>query len=592
MKGEISMALSEEFLMELHDKVDIESVISPYVQLKRKGKLLGGLCPFHNEKTPSFYVYPETQSYYCFGCGNGGDAITFIKNIENLDYIESVKLLCDRYGISMPEDNFDNGLSKKRTRLLEANREAARFYYKQLFEPNGKIARDYCVKRQLSKETVTKFGIGYAPDSWDSLTNYLKSKGFTTEELIEADLAKKGKNGGCFDTFRNRLVFPIVDLRGNVLGFSGRRLNEEDRAKYVNTSDTLVYKKGKEIFALNLAKKTKEDKIILCEGNIDVVMLHQAGFDNAVAALGTALTDEQAQLLSRYTGEILLCYDNDEAGAKAVEKALGIFSRTTVHTKVIKMSGGKDPDEIIKKFGASRFRALIDGASNDVEYKLSEEMQKHDILTSDGKVSFMREAAKILASVDSPIEVDVYASKLANDLSINKEAIQSEIGRNKSRLKKSNSKERFKEIQRSFNNPNDLINKVNPERRNNLHTAKAEETLLATLMTNPSFYKQLTAKITPDDFVTSFNASLLKLLYERLSEGKSVDITSLSGNLSSDELSVVSSIIAGKAQFLTNSMTECEDCIGIIKQEKASGNSKSPSEMDEADFLNLFKNNK
>lgn len=293
------MALSDDFLAQLHDKVDIESVISPYVQLKRKGKLLGGLCPFHNEKTPSFYVYPETQSYYCFGCGNGGDAITFVKNIENIDYMEAVRFLCEKYGIAMPEDNFDNGLSKKRTRMFEANREAARFYYKQLFEPQGKIAQDYCVERQLRRETVTLFGIGYAPDKWTALKDYLNSKGFTDVELYEADLVKKSQKGTYYDTFRNRLVFPIVDLRGNVLGFSGRRLNEEDRAKYVNSSDTLVYKKGNEIFGLNLAKKTRQDKLILCEGNIDVVMLHQAGFDNAVAALGTALTEEQAHILSR-----------------------------------------------------------------------------------------------------------------------------------------------------------------------------------------------------------------------------------------------------------------------------------------------------
>lgn len=585
------MALSDDFLQELHDRVDIESVISPYVTLKRKGKLLGGLCPFHNEKTPSFYVYPETQSYYCFGCGSGGDAITFIKNIENLDYIESVRFLCEKYGLSMPEDNYDNGLSKKRTRLFEANREAARYYYKQLFEPNGKIARDYCKKRQLTKDTVTLFGIGYASDSWDSLTNYLKSKGFTTEELIEADLAKKGRNGGCFDTFRNRLVFPIVDLRGNVLGFSGRRLNEEDRAKYVNSSDTLIYKKGREIFGLNLAKKTKADNLILCEGNIDVVMLHQAGFDNAVAALGTALTEDQAQLLSRYTGEILLCYDNDEAGAKAVEKALGIFARTTVHTKVIKMTGGKDPDEIIKNFGVARFKALIDGASNDIEYRLSEEMQKHDMLTSDGKVSFMRAAAKVLAALDSPIEVDVYASKLANELSVNKEAITSEIAKNRRKKKQSDRKEQFKEIQRSFNNPNDLVNKVNSERRNNLHAAKAEETVLATLMSNPSLYRKLSALISADDFVTPFNAKVYKTLCERLGEGKAVDITSLSSSFTSDELSVISSIIANKAQFITNSVDECEDCIAIIREDKKKAARKQPAEMTEEDFLNIFKNN-
>lgn len=583
------MPINDDFLRDLHERIDIESVISPYVSLKRKGKLLGGLCPFHNEKTPSFYVYPETQSYYCFGCGSGGDAITFIKNIENLDYVEAVRLLCEKNGISMPEDNFDNGLSKKRMRMLEANREAARFYYSELFKPEGQIARDYCKQRQLTKDTVTLFGIGYAPDGWTKLKEHLNSKGFTDTELLEADLIKKSQRGSCFDTFRNRLVFPIVDIRGNVLGFSGRRLNEEDRAKYVNSSDTLVYKKGNEIFGLNLAKKSKADKLILCEGNIDVVMLHQAGFDNAVAALGTALTEQQAQVLSRYTGEVLLCYDNDEAGRKAVEKALAIFSRTSIHTKVITMTGGKDPDEIIKKFGAARFKALIDGAANDIEYKLSGELQKYNILTADGKTGYIRAAAKVLAGLDSPVEVDIYAAKLADDFSVSKEALLTEVEKSRRTVKRNEQKEKFREIQRSFDDPKDLINRINPDRRNNLHTAKAEETLIATLINNPAFYKTLKAKISSDDFVTAFNARLFGNLYERLEAGRGIDITSLSADFNSEELSVIAGITA-KTGLLSNSIEECEDCIRIILDDSSRGGLKNPADMDEADFLKLFRN--
>lgn len=585
------MRLSDDFLQELHEKVDIENVISPYVQLKRKGKLLGGLCPFHNEKTPSFYVYPETQSYYCFGCGSGGDAITFVKNIENLDYMEAVKLLCERNGIQMPEDNYDNGLSRRKQRINEANREAARFYYSQLFEPHGKIAREYCAYRQLTKDTITKFGIGYAPDSWTGLKDYLNKKGFSDIELFEADLVKKSQKGSYYDTFRNRLMFPVIDLRGNVIAFSGRRLNEEDRAKYVNSSDTLVYKKGREIFGLNLAKKTKQQNLILCEGNIDVVMLHQAGFDNAVAALGTALTEEQAQVLSRYTSEILLCYDNDEAGHKAVNKALGIFSRTSVNAKVITMTGGKDPDEIIKKYGKERFIALIDGASNDVEYKLSLELHKYDIATADGRVNFVRSAAKILSEINSSIEVDIYATKLSNDLSVNKDAIMREISKNRQSYKRTRQKEKMVEIRQNISNPKDVINRVNASRQNNLHVAKAEEVLIATLINNPIFFKQIKEEISPEDFVTDFNKRVFSIIFERLGENKTIDISYFASVFTQDEISALSQIIAS-SQIISNSISECRDCIKVIIDEKHRHSGVKPSDMNEEDFLSIFNDDK
>lgn len=580
------MALSEDFLNELRARADIESTISPYVELKRKGRLLGGLCPFHNEKTPSFYVYPETQSYYCFGCGNGGDVITFIKNIENLDYIEAVRFLCDRYGLAMPEDNYDNGLMNVKRRIYEANREAARFYYKQLVSGPSEIGRNYCNSRQLKPATVKNFGIGYAPEGWDILKKHLNSLGFTDNELLQADLVKKTAKGNVIDSFRNRLVFPIVDLRGNVLGFSGRRINEEDNPKYVNTKDTAVYKKGREIFGLNLAKKGNTDSLILCEGNVDVVMLHQSGFTNAVACLGTALTQEQAQILSRYTAEILLCYDNDEAGRKAVEKALAIFAQTSIHAKVITMTGGKDPDEIIKKHGVERFRALIEGAANDIEYKLNNELHKYDILTNDGKVSFMKAASRLLAELRNEVEIDVYASKLSEDLSISKDAIMSEIGKSRRIHRHTEQKEKFEQIKKAMDNPRDIRNKINPERRDNLHVAKAEETLIAILINMPSVYKSISARITSEDFVTSFNARVFDTLCRRIQEDKPVDLTFLSSDFTDEELSVIAGITAN-AQIMGNNINECEDCIRVIKSEKGKSSEK-PSEMSEDDFLNIF----
>lgn len=582
------MAFDESFLAELRDRNDIESVISSYVNLKRKGKLLSGLCPFHNEKTPSFFVYPETQSYYCFGCGSGGDAIYFIKSIENIDYIEAVKLLADRSGMALPEDNFDNGLSKRRARIYEANREAARFFYKQLFAPENKVARDYCKYRQLTKETVTKFGIGYAPDNWTSLCSYLNQKGFSNLELFEADLVKKSEKGTYYDTFRNRLVFPVIDLRGNVVAFSGRRLSDDDKsAKYVNTKDTLVYKKGREIFALNYAKNSSADKLILCEGNIDAVMLHQAGIDNAVAAFGTALTQDQAQLLSKYTGEILLCYDSDEAGQKAVKKAIDIFSNTTLRVKVINMKGGKDPDEIIKKYGVSRFKSYIEGAANDIEYKIMLEREKYDTSTADGKVNFMKAVSVLLAGVSNDIEVDVYAAKLSDELSVSKAALLTEIGKNRRKANKIKEKETFKSIEKNINNPNDLINKVNPERRDNIHAAKAEEIIIATLINNSVYYKDIKDKLEPEVFITSFNKRIYSIISQRLEEGRAIDLTYIIPYLAGDEISVVSKICAS-AQLVSNSVSELEDCIRVLKEEKGRGSFNTASELSGQDFLNLF----
>jgi len=582
------MAFSDDFLSELRQRCDIESIVSSYVSLKRKGKLLGGLCPFHNEKTPSFYVYPETQSYYCFGCGNGGDVVTFIKNIENLDYVEAVKFLCDKCGMSLPEDNNDNGLSRRRMRMYEANREAARFYYKMLFSEKGAIAREYCNYRQLTKDTVKKFGIGYAPDGWTALRDYLHAKGFSDTELYEANLLGKSQRGTYYDRFVNRLMFPIIDVRGNVIAFSGRRLNEEDKAKYVNSADTLVYKKGREIFALNYARKTDTDTLILCEGNIDVVMLHQAGFTNAVAALGTALTQEQAQVLSRYASEILLCYDSDEAGQKAVQKALGIFANTTLRTKVINMKGGKDPDEIIKKFGPERFRMLIENAANDTEYKLMRQRVKYDLSAPDGKVGFMQDAAKVLARVTSPIEVDVYASKLADELSVRKEAVLSEVAKNKRTLSRVKKTEQMKEIQKSLDNSKDVINRVNAQRRDNLHAAAAEETLIASLINNPSYYKQLKNEVSESDFVTDFNRKVFSVISERLSEGKPIDLSFLTPYFTDEEMSAVARI-ATLTQNLSNTAGECMDCIRVIRDEKSKTAYSKPSELSDEDFLNIFK---
>ena len=420
------MAFDEAFLQELRSRADIESTISPYVTLKRRGRLLTGLCPFHNEKTPSFTVYPETQSYYCFGCGNGGDAVTFIKNIENLDYVEAVRYLADKVGLAVPQDNFNSDLYEKRRRMYEANRLAARFFHTVLYSEAGAQGLQYLHDRGLTDATIRKFGLGYAPKSWDALRNYMHTQGFTDLELYEANLLRmrvKNEKKHYYDAFVERVMFPVIDLRGNVLAFSGRAVTADAQRKYVNTSDTLIYKKGENIFALNFAKKSNTDALILCEGNMDVISLHQAGFDNAVAGLGTALTEQQAALLARYASEIYLCYDNDEAGQKAARKALALFSKTTLRVKVIRMQGGKDPDEIIKTFGAERFKSLLEGAANDVEYRLLRARDGLDVSTPDGKSRFLEAACAILATLKNPTQLDIYATRLCEELGVAKDAI-------------------------------------------------------------------------------------------------------------------------------------------------------------------------
>ncbi len=582
------MAISDEYIAELRRRADIETIISSYVNIKRNGKICRGLCPFHGEKTPSFTVYPDTQSFYCFGCGEGGDVIHFICSIENLDYVDAIKFLADKVGMDLPEENsYDSTLSKRRLRMYEANREAARFYSKQLFGKNGKAAVDYCLGRRLTKETIIKFGIGYAPDSWTGLKDWLNAKGFSDYELFEANLLKKSQKGTYYDNFRHRLVFPIIDLRGNVLGFSGRRLREEDKGKYVNTSDTLVYKKGNEVFALNFARKSGKDSLILCEGNIDVVMLHQAGFTNAVAGLGTALTSEQAHLMSRYASEIYLCYDNDEAGGKATARALEVFSKTNAKIRVLKLSGGKDPDEIIKNFGVERFKSIIDGAANEIEFKLLAEREKFDLTTDDGKRRYLRAAIPILASL-SPIELDIYASRLAAELSVAKSAITDEVKRLGKSHRITQKKQEFKTAVKA----DDILDKLNPERIADFKAAKAEESLIAIILANPVLLKTADKKITSEDFVTGFNGRIYKTVTDRLREGKSAEISFLHGELIEDELRAVAKIQT-VSQVLQNTQEECEDCIKTIIGEKnrKKRTSADGDSISDDDFLSFFRNN-
>ncbi len=580
------MALNDMFLEELRNRNDIESVISSYVNLKRQGRILKGLCPFHNEKTPSFTVYPDTRSFYCFGCGAGGEVITFIRRIENYDFVEAVKFLADRAGMAMPEDNYDDSMAKHRQRILAANREAARFFHGSLVSPKGKAGLDYFLNRGLSMSTIKHFGLGYAPNSWNDLLNYMRSKGFTQNELFDADLVKRSEKNGktnYYDNFRNRVMTPIIDLRGNVIGFGGRVL-DDSKPKYVNTSDTLVYKKTNNVFALNFAKNGNPNSLIVCEGYMDVIALHQAGFTNSVASLGTALTKEQAGLISRYADEVILSYDNDEAGQEATKKAIRIFEGTSVKIRVLKLEGGKDPDEIIKTYGKERFKALLEGAANNVEYRLLRAREKYDLAFPDGRAAFLSEAASILAGCNA-IAQDVYALKLSEELKISKDAIDKVI--EKQSKKKDSEKANREESEKIVQKSEKMKDSINPQRKDNIRAASAEDILITSIMNNPDFYFKLKSKLNEDLFVTDFNRRVYTIISNRIDNNMSIDFSVLAGEFSPEETGKI-------AQFLTlnreihNSLEECRDCIKVLNAEKVKNNFPKPEELTDEEYLRVF----
>ncbi len=580
-----SNRLSEDFLRELREKNEISEVIGSYVNLRQRGSTMNGLCPFHNEKTPSFTVYLETQSYYCFGCGAGGDVITFVRNMDNLGYIDAVKALAQRAGMSLPEDGFDDTLSKRRRRILEANREAARFFHGVLMSEQGRGCLDYYLGRGYSMGTIRRFGMGYAPDEWRGLYDYLHKKGFTPGELVDANLVRKSEKNGkvnYYDNFRNRAMIPIIDVRGNVVAFGGRVL-DDSKPKYINTSDTLVYKKGSGVFALNLAKDSGSRSLIITEGYMDTIALHQAGFKNTIACLGTALPDEQVNLISRYADEVLLSYDSDEAGQKAVRRAIQAFERTGVKVRVLQLKGGKDPDEIIKKYGAERFRAIVEGAENDIEFRLGGIRAKYNTLSDDGKINFMREAVTVLAQISSEIERDVYITKLSNEMNISKEAISMQVSSVRKRNRRNQQQNEFKKIQASsFSRQGSAV----PIK--SLAAVKAQETLIACLMRQPNLYKKFGDSLSSDIFADEFGKSVFEAMLPFLQRSEPIELTLLSQSLDSEQISALAGISA-RAVITGNSAAVCSDCIKTLTKEKAKTDVADPAALSDEEFRNIFK---
>lgn len=561
--------IREEFLNTLRDRLDIEEFISGYVHLKRAGRLSKGLCPFHSEKTPSFTVYPDNQSFYCFGCGKGGDIITFTRDIENLDYLDAVRFLADRAGLQMPDEEYDDTLSKKRKRMYEINKEAARFFYKELMSEKGSVCLGYWTQqRGLTLKTIKHFGLGYAPDDWHALHYYMRGLHYSDQELFEANLLRRSEKDGkvfYYDNFRNRAMVPIIDLRGNVIAFGGRVL-DDSKPKYVNTSDTLIYKKSSALFALNFAKGSGTDQLILCEGYLDVITLHQAGFTNAVAGLGTALTDEQVRLIARYCREVVLSYDNDDAGREATHRALQKFEQTDLTVRSLTMEGGKDPDEIIKKFGADRFRSMLDGASNETEYRLKEQQMKFDLTTDDGKVRYIEAAAFILAAL-APAERYVYTSRVAEETGVSREAIESQVARAVRRKRSRREQADFTELTRSLAKQDPSHGSVSQK------VLHAEETILASLLRNPDYLNKIGDRLEAEDFSTEFGQKAYSVISGRIREGKGVESYILSQYFDPDEMGQLSKIQNAGVPF-SGTLSELGDCIAVLKhreEHKSSG---------------------
>ena len=421
--------IPQEYIQEVVRRNDIEEVVGQYVKLRRTGHTMTGLCPFHNEKTPSFVVYPDTQSFYCFGCGAAGDVIGFVRKYNNLGYVESVKQLASRAGMPLPEESDHEATARQR--LLEINRCAARYFYENLNAQTEEatLARRYWKeKRGLSDAAIRRFGLGYAPDEGFGLVNYLKRRGFRDDELEHSGLIRRSERGNLYTIFRHRVMVPIIDVRGAIIAFGGRVL-DDSKPKYINSPETMVYHKSRTLFALNIAKKSKAKRYILCEGYMDVISMHEAGFDTAVCACGTALTAEQAKLLSEYAEEVILSYDSDEAGQKATERSLGILASTPLKVSVLSYQGAKDPDEFIKKYGRERFEMLLNGTANPTEFQLKKAKAKYDLRSDDGRLSYIREAIGILTERGvSPTARDVYAGRIAEETGVSKQAIVSQIG--------------------------------------------------------------------------------------------------------------------------------------------------------------------
>ena len=568
------MAFPEAFLDELIARNPIEDVVSQYVNLKRSGSNLFGLCPFHGEKTPSFSVSPDKGIYYCFGCHKGGSVINFEMEIEGLSYPDAVRALAKRAGLEVPEDEQYQSRYRQQERLWALHKEAARFFHSRLYAPIGANALQYATGRGMPKSILTKFGIGYAPDSWTDLADYLRSKNYTDQELRDSGLVTVSqKNGNLFDRFRDRLMFPIIDVRGNVIGFGGRIMNSSDKsaAKYLNSPETLIFNKRKNLFALNLAKKSKLGYLILVEGYMDAIALHQYGFDCAVASLGTALTEDGANLLSRYTDQVVLIYDGDEAGQNATQRAIPILEKAGLQVKVLKMRDAKDPDEYLKKFGADRFRILLEESANRVEYQLNAILKKYDLRDDEQKVQYLQESAGLIGSLSSAVQREVYGGRVAEAAGISEDAMKLEVNR---ALKRRTYQEKKKQEKIDLSPARNLQPKEKSIRYSNLRSARAEEMIIAQVLREPALFAQI-PDLQPEIFSSEFLGRAFRQLRDRYHQGLDVSLGGLS-DFTAEEMSHLAGISQQQGPVNERSLL---DCANIIREEYQKSQTKTEDDL-------------
>jgi len=565
--GHYTMPIPDSFLDELISRTDITELVGGYVRLtRRSGNNMFGLCPFHSEKTPSFTVNSEKQIYHCFGCGKGGGAIGFIRDIENLPFQDAVEVLAKRVGMTVPQEEGQAEASNRRRRILQLNRDAAKHFYSMLSTSLGAPAKEYLATRGISKESVVRFGIGVAPDHWTSLYDKMTSKGYTKQELIDAGLCRAGKSGsGAYDFFRNRLMFPVIDIRGNVIGFSGRRLDAEKDYKYLNSPDTPVFTKSRNLFGLNLAKTSKSGMLILVEGNIDVVMLHQGGFDSAVAPLGTALTAEQSRLLAQFADNIVVVFDPDEMGKKATLRAVSLLEKTGKNVKVVDLGKSGDPDDFIRQHGADAFSVLLEGSENHVEYRLMSIQNTCDMSTDEGRLTYLATATSMVAELKSEPEREIYGAKVAKAAGVSAEAVKNEVvkklkmqrGRNRKEFEKNTMRPRasLQPSDRSLRYSNDI-------------SAVAEEGVVRCIVLDPKLMKiAIEEGFVKEEFTSEFLAKIYGILERRISNGREVSEALILSELEPGEESQLT-LVLQKPEKIRHGAQTVGDYIKQIRSER------------------------
>ncbi|MDE6539900.1 MAG: DNA primase [Ruminococcus sp.] len=572
------MPQNDEFLDALRRANPIETVVRNYVSLHKRGKNYLCSCPFHSEKTPSCTIFPETQTFYCFGCGAGGDMITFTMKIENLDFVETLKLLAQRSGLEMPAFSGNPQKSQLKTRIYEMNRISANFFYNNLISGNDRTGFEYFRQRNIAPQTIKKYGLGYAPDNWTNLIRFLKSKRYSDDEIVSAGLGSiSEKTGNLHDKFVKRVMFPIIDVRKNVIGFGGRIL-DDSKPKYLNTAETLVFNKGSNLFSLNFAKNSKDKRIILCEGYMDVIAVNQAGFENAVATLGTAITPEQSRIISHYADEVIIAYDSDNAGQTATRKAINLFEKVGVRTRVLRMEGAKDPDEFIKKFGRDRFNLLINNSADSINFMLDNCENGLDLSTESGKAELIKRTTYILADIKSMPEREIYISRTSKKCDIPADVLKIHINKIIENSYRKHEKTEWNETK---------SNTINPAKNNQQSKTKfteAEEYILCFIIRRPEEFPEVYKLITPEYFRTDFNKKLYTTICDRLINNGNFSVSMLAGEFSPEEMGKIGAVTARKDKVDID-MQVIAECADVLKKQPVDFQN---GEISNEDLLKMF----